>query len=57
MVNGEYRKPQKVNLSIGLHHAYVDPKFAKLTYDDDVSICVKINIMVHNCDKSLLVLN
>jgi hypothetical protein len=60
MVNGEYSKPQQVNLSIGLHHAYVDPKFTKLTYDDDdgASICVKIcaiiNIMVHNCDKKFI---
>jgi poly(A) polymerase Pap1 len=61
MVNGEHSKPQQVESSIGLHHAYVDPKFAKLTYDDDASMCVNvyaiINIMVHNCDKKLLVLN
>ena len=61
----EYSKPQQVDLTVGLHRAYVEPEFAMLAYDDDddddASICVKlcaiINIMVHNRDKTLLVLN
>jgi len=58
-VKSEYSKLQQVDLSIGLRHTYVDPKFAKLTYDDDASICVKmcaiINIVIHNCEKRLFV--